>query len=369
MARRTGAARLLSAAGGVLVVVAISGLAPASSGVTPTAAAQTAGEKDRQQVPIQTVDGVELVGNYLRGNQGRDTPCVILVHRLGGDSTRSDWLGLARDLNQAGFAVLTFDLRGHGKSTTVDPAKFWSVAANRQLIRPERGASSAAALSKKTTIKFDEFQPRYLPMLVNDVLAARRFLEVKNDAGELNTSSIVVIGAQEGAALGLLFTASEFARQYRVGVVPLQSEGTRHIAGEDIAAGVWLSLPLTTSQGIRFNTENWIKAYPVIRDKVPMCFVYGERDRKSKDDADAVLRGLSVSGREKHKLDTKIELKGTDLAGQALLGQSVLNVNAQIVAHVKKVMTERKAIPWTRVQTEVNVIHLVNLRPFGFQLP
>jgi hypothetical protein len=353
MARRTRVVRLLLCAASVVLLIALTG----------TAEEPQAGDKQVQSVPITTVDGVELVGTYYRGRPGRDTPCVLMIHRLGSDSSKSDWIKLAQDISdpqKLGFAVLTFDLRGHGKSTTVEPQKFWTVAANKSGIK-----GTSTNYSKRTTIEAKEFQPRYLPMLVNDVLAARRFLEIKNDAGEVNTNSLFVIGAQEGAALGMFFTAEEFTRVYKTGFVPLQSDGTRHLAGEDIAAGIWLSLPLTPNQ-VRFNAESWLRTHPAIREKVPMCFVYGEKDTKSQADAKSVLNALTAQGREKHKLTNTIELKGTDLAGGALLGQQVLDVNGKILKYMQSVMEARRAIPWTKVDPEINKIQLVALRSFGF---
>jgi hypothetical protein len=364
MARRSGAGRnKLVSAVMVLLVVGLTGLAQVPPAAQKTTAPPVT-EQDRPQVvPITTVDGAELEGSYFRGTSGRDTPCVLMVHRLGSDRARdANWLGLALALKRAGFAVLTFDLRGHGKSKSVRP-EFWTVAANRELIRGGR------ATRKPTTISHEDFQARYIPMLVNDILAARRFLEDKNDAGELNTNSIFVLGAQEGASLGLLFAAAEFQRVYRVGFVPLQSDGTAHIAGEDIAGVVCLSLTTRTSQGTSFNADNWVRSHPQIREKVSMCFVYGEDDKAAKMDADSVLRTLRNDNREKSKLDTTIALKGTKLAGASLLSQPVLNVQSSVVNYLLATMKARKAIPWSRVDTQVNRLALVNLRPFGYQLP
>jgi hypothetical protein len=210
--------------------------------------------------------------------------------------------------------------------------------------------------------------------MVNDVIAARRFLELKNDAGELNTNSIFVLGAQEGAALGLLFTFEEFTRTYTLGFVPLQSNGTTHNAGDDLAGAIWLSLSLRPNlpggPGPSLDINKWFRSYGQIRDKVPMAFVYGEQDQRARNDTDTVMRLLSASASgkvERHKLDTRIDIKGTNLAGTALLGQPGLGVNQKAIEFVKKVMAERKAVPWTKVDPEVNKLTLANLAVFGFR--
>ncbi len=362
MTGRTGAIRLrpFSAALAVLVT----GLVALAQTPKAPPGAGTGMDEFRKRVPLPTADGAELVGTYYRSlrGAGRDTPCVILVHRWGADRTKGDWDTVAAALQKDGFAVLTFDLRGHGESTAVRP-EFWTFAPN---VRGIRGAGTTTR--RPTAIRYTDFKTNYFPWLVNDVLAARRFLEIKNDAGEVNTNSIIVIGAQEGASLGLLFTAAEFARVYRTGFTPLLSEGTPHNAGQDIAAGIWLSLMGRPNQS-HFNSTAWIRAFPQIKT-VPMLFVYGEKDRAAHTDADAVFNALAQTDRtrtERNRLTMSLDVKGTDLAGVALLGQPALGVGPRIVEFIKKVMAERKAVPWAEVRPDINRIPVVNLQPFGFQ--
>src|SRR4051812_1196661 len=128
MARRTRVVRLLLCAASVVLLITLTGAAEEPQ----------AGDSKVQSVPITTVDGVELVGTYFRGRPGRDTPCVLMIHKLGSDSSKSDWVRLAQEISdpqKLGFAVLTFDLRGHGKSTVVEPQKFWTVPANKSGIK------------------------------------------------------------------------------------------------------------------------------------------------------------------------------------------------------------------------------------------
>jgi predicted esterase len=321
-------------------------------------------DPNKYRVPIPTADYVELDGTYYRGSKGRDTPCVILVHKLGSDRTKSGLDELAKALNAKGFAVLTFDLRGHGGSVNVSPS-FWAVAANKNGIMGSN--------TKQTTISSTKFKPTYFPWLVNDVAAARHFLEVKNDAGELNAQSIFIVGCGEGASLGMEFLASEWQRNYIVGVRALQSSGTTKVAGRDIAGVVWLSVNVRPNN-IFLNMPNWIRSIPGLRDETPMCLIYGERDSKSKTDAEELLRALGqgAGGREKvQKLDTKIELKGTDLTGQALLAPAAASfgVPQSVVNYIDKVMSDRKAIPWADFDAASNPLALVNIRGLGLSGP
>jgi pimeloyl-ACP methyl ester carboxylesterase len=375
MARRSGAMRAWPLYVGLGVLVAsLTGLAQVRPGAAPkeTPKSQTpltGMDPNRQRVPIPTADGVELDGTYYRANRtGRDTPCVLMIHRYGSDRSKGEWNALAQALQGQGFAVLTFDLRGHGGSTTVTQ-QFWNFPINARDVR-------TPGAKRPSTISFNDFRPSYFPWLVNDVIAARRFLEIKNDAGELNSNSIFVIGAQEGAALGLLFTAEEFTRSYTTGFVPLQSNGTTRIAGDDIAADIWLSLSLQPSlpggMAPRLDVNAWLRAHPPIRERVPMAFIFGDQDQRAKNDADMVFRLLGTTGGrgggERNRLDELVPIKGTNLAGAALLGQQGLGVNQRIIDYMRKVTAERKSIPWSKVDPDVNRLGLANLALLGFRL-
>ena len=62
-------------------------------------------------------------------------------------------------------------------------------------------------------IDASRFPNKYFFQLVNDVAAAKSFLDSRNDSGELNSSDIYVVGAGEGATIGALWMASEFSRK------------------------------------------------------------------------------------------------------------------------------------------------------------
>ncbi len=63
-----------------------------------------------QEVDFTTSDGLKLSGYYIPGRGGT----ILLCHDFG--SNVGDLLPLASTLNEAGYAVLMFDFRAHGKS-------------------------------------------------------------------------------------------------------------------------------------------------------------------------------------------------------------------------------------------------------------
>jgi alpha-beta hydrolase superfamily lysophospholipase len=109
---------------------------------------------------------------------------VILVHML--TRTREDWHAVASRLSDAGFAALTFDLRGHGGS----------------------GGS-----------------PEDVAKMVLDLRAARAFLA---DRSDVQAGAIGVGGASVGASVAALMAADEPAVRSRVRVSPgLEYRGLR----------------------------------------------------------------------------------------------------------------------------------------------
>jgi pimeloyl-ACP methyl ester carboxylesterase len=65
---------------------------------------------------VRTADGVTLRGWYLPSDAGRNL--VVCVHGM--QANWSEMAGIGRDLHRLGYAVLLFDLRGHGRS---DPSR------------------------------------------------------------------------------------------------------------------------------------------------------------------------------------------------------------------------------------------------------
>ncbi len=72
-------------------------------------------------VSLRTDDGVQLAALWQA--PGQPAPAVLLLHSY--LRTHADWDAVAAELQQAGFAVLALDLRGHGASGgTIPPDSF-----------------------------------------------------------------------------------------------------------------------------------------------------------------------------------------------------------------------------------------------------
>lgn len=139
----------------------------------PSAKAQPEDSSTRH-VTFATTDGVMLVGTYFTPAETA-APGLVLIHMVGG--RRTDWDNLASALQSRGYAVLTLDLRGHGKSSG----------------------------------------DREWGKMADDVTVAYRFL---SGQPEVDPARIALVGASIGANLALNVAASEPAIQSLVLLSP-----------------------------------------------------------------------------------------------------------------------------------------------------
>jgi hypothetical protein len=313
-----------------------------------------------EEVQFETADFVELRGTFY-ASQKPKAPCVILLHKFGGKRIDKGWDDLATSL-QKDYAVLSFDFRGHGDSTNIsNTQKFWRVSANNQLIR-------GAALTK-SKISYKDFFSPYMPMLANDVAAARRYLDRQNEAGACNSSNLILIGAEEGAAIGALWLAAEYQRKPLIEhpLLPRQWIVDRQgkVAGEDIAGAIWLTIPGNLN-GI--NTSFWLCGGNnlIVRDKVPMVFYYGKNDTRGAHAATKIFSDMERASRDKMKY-SRLREKNTKLPGNELLGVKALGVEEEIGTYLEKVMQNRGAKAWVRRDPEKGPpLMMVPINQFGF---
>jgi pimeloyl-ACP methyl ester carboxylesterase len=267
---------MLRIAKSVLVAV----LAIIGSQATAMVCAEDAGS----DVRFESADGVQLRGTFYPG--AVDSPCVLLIHEFGREVASRPWIELAESLHKRGMAVLRFDLRGHGESTEVEPDKFWLPGwPNRNLVKTR----------DPETISYRDFDDRYLPFLVQDLAAAKAYLDRRNDAGRCNSSNLVVVAAENGATLASLWVNAEW-RRHRVypaaafGMLPRveeEPEGKRILAAVLVdAAGKVGSQRVDLSSTLTL---------PGRIGRMPIALMYGS-DTASAQRAKAAERTLKARG-------------------------------------------------------------------------
>lgn len=117
------------------------------------------------KISFETSDRVAIVGDW--SAPANTKRAVLLLHMM--PATRVSWLPLSRALNEAGFATLAIDLRGHGESTN------------------------------KKTLNYQNFSDAEHQASRLDVDAAVNFLKQKG----FDESAIALAGASIGANLSL----------------------------------------------------------------------------------------------------------------------------------------------------------------------
>jgi hypothetical protein len=301
-----------------------------------------AGEKF-DTVRITTIDSVELMAQYYpcSGAKVKNPPVIIMLHPVGESSQKKPWQSLAETLSTK-FAVLTFDFRGHGKSTEVLPETFWKFAPNLQG-NPKVNAANSAG---KSSIDIKEFNKSYYPVLVNDIAAVKSFLDRKNDTGACNTSSTILLGADSGATLGALWLAAEWHR-YKVvqnPVNPLITTVDPRAEGNDYIAGVWLSI--NPSLGSHTLSVGRLLDVPMRQKAMPTVFLHSDEDAKGKSLANNLIKAFK-SPREKNKypFTDRVEVKAGKLTGMELL-QPSLQTDQAILEYLNGVV-DLKGREWT----------------------
>ena len=350
--------RLLAAP---LLLAALAALAldppPADAQVKPTEEAFT------------TADGVRLKGLFHKSPNGgkQGDAVVVLLYPPGPEKSmlKGDWDGLITRLNDAGFHVFRFDWRGHGQSTDiVDPLGdgtnpyngFWvntvTGAFNRQYVK---GGTNLKKAGNDIRVKGGISNlGAYFPVFVNDLAAARLHLDQKNDQGEVNTSSIYLIGAGDTATLGMMWLASEWQRpavaptlggglQYKV--TPMRGIIVDPPAGPDVAGAIWLSA--ARPSGVQeYTVQGWAKSALKLRDNNKMLFLYGADDKTAQSASEAFFNKVLVAGGSKglglSPVDqtfllpiTKTKLNGINLLGQKIDPQPEAKILEYLTARQK----------------------------------
>lgn len=301
--------------------------------------AQDAADARGEKVRFSTVDGVELQGTFYPAAK-RNSATILMLHALGEDSRKKSWTALAEALNAAGCAVLTFDFRGQGQSTSVEPTLFWHY--------PQNVGSVRGAAQRKETIEFKGMSQSYYPVMVNDIAAAKAFLDGRNDTGGCNSGDLIVVGAETGAALGAIWLNAEWHRHAYTPPNILMGIPGRLAAvpeGKKTIGAIWLSAK--SKLGSRVIRYSSVLDLPARIFATPMVFMYSDKDTTGATLAKATVKYFkgAKSKDDKYSLTAAVPVDGGGkLAGAALLQKS-LDTEKNIVDYVKSVV-DAKGSEW-----------------------
>lgn len=295
-----------------------------------------------------TKDNFNLHATYYKSNKGKDASIIVLLHERQG--LRYVWQtrnGFAEQLQKAGFAVLTVDLRGHGESRGEDAT---ALPAN---------ANQAAKPGKKDTRKEPkkggknegaDLKPvDYANMVLFDMEAVKKFIFERHQAEELNMSKMGIVGIEMGASVGSAFAAIDWLREpYPDGV-----GAARTPRGQDVRAIAMIS-PQVNLPGLPLTK-------PLAELKSPafhVAFFVGvsKTDAKDKGQAkkvfDQVSQGQPENTPEADKRMYYYEFPG-GLHGAQLLGQQRIGLEGLLTAFFLK-HVDKLEIPWRDRRSKLN---------------
>lgn len=114
---------------------------------------------------VLAADGTTLVGSYYPPATA-PAPAVLLLHMTGGQ--KEDWAFLATRLQEAGYAVMALDLRGHGESSgTVDwttapddGERAWVALATQREVDKQRTAIVGAGIGANLALAVAAAEPQ-----------------------------------------------------------------------------------------------------------------------------------------------------------------------------------------------------------------
>jgi pimeloyl-ACP methyl ester carboxylesterase len=318
----------MAVAVGTLALTALAGLA----------AQEQAGST--KPVAFATADGVKLKGTLYPGGKAGST--VVMLHAVGEDSSKKEYQNLAKKLQTAGYSVLTFDFRGHGQSTTVEPGMpnfnpklsipgFWDEIEN------QRGVRGYNAKKRPTEIDQKQFTPAYHRILVNDIAAAVNHLEESGEA-----SNLVLLGAGDGATLGALWLNSEWHRYKLLPPQPPKFRTPRpdlqNPEGQRVRAAVWLSI--SDKLGSQNVSVSGLLDVAARQKQTPMIFFYADGDEKGKKIALAAEKALKTDKKNQEFLIAYKIKDAEKLTGRNLLVDS-LGTDRLILSYLKNALEGR----------------------------
>ncbi|MCI0362040.1 MAG: alpha/beta hydrolase [Planctomycetaceae bacterium] len=265
-----------------------------------------------EEVKLDTKDGWSINATYFPGKLKKEAVPFILLH--GWKGQRGDMDPLAKFLQSQGHGVIAPDLRGHGQSNT----------------RPG---------SDKTIDDPDDLKRLELENTWQDIEACKKFMRLKNNAGEVNLESLCVVASDFSCILAMQWAAYDWSAT----ILPSYKNG------QDVKALVLLT-PWQTHKGI---TMQKTLQHPAIRTKLSMLLIAGTDDSRGFSDAKKLNTSLEAFRPDMKKPDVEAQDRTlvfmqpeTNLDGAKLLNPA-LKMMPVIGTFVKFRLVDRKEdFPW-----------------------
>lgn len=223
----------------------------------------------------------------------KDAPVLILLHDKSGNQLI--WEKSAEKLRDKGFAVITVDLRKHGKSL------------------PD-GASEDQKLNGTD----------YKLMAMEDLEAVKAFLMTEHHAQKLNIRKLGIVAIGMSAPIALSFAGNDWLKKPHPDGATLASRTPR---GQDVRAIAMLS-PESSVSGVTTTKPLQLLQNPNLN--VAMLFVVGKENKKIKRDVDKMFKQVSTNKDNKKRM-IKVE-RGDKVNGTLLLSDRFRDQTTDLLA-------------------------------------
>jgi pimeloyl-ACP methyl ester carboxylesterase len=301
---------------GVLVVVVLA-LVGALGPWSPQAMAQSrrptvkdSAETKRENLTLETKDGVILACTYYPGVESKETVPVILIHGWGGN--RGEMHPLATHLQRLKHSVITFDLRGHGQSVEM------------------RGMVGAGEGVK---IELDKLRKPQIVSMSLDVEAVKKFLIEQNNEEKLNIEMLCVVGSEFGAVLAMNWAVLDWnARSLPA-----------YKMGQDVKALVLIS-PKSSFRGLTTRTA---LAHPIVRRDLSVFIAVGSQQSRDMSDAKRIYNSFERFHTNEREQDLVLIAADTSLQGAKLLDAEGVDLPQKIGFFIEqRLVNKAEFLPW-----------------------
>ncbi len=275
-------------------------------GQSTSATAQEVKENPVEELVLVAKDGMELTASYYTPKQQTvDTTPVLLLH--GFEGSRADFHPLALVLQQAGYAVLVPDLRGHGDSKSVRNQDI-TVTADR--LRGEQFAR----------------------MISQDVEACKRYLIDRNNDKKCNIDKLCIVGAEMGAIIAVNYAMLDWS-------FPTLPTGKQ---GQDVKVLILLS-PEWTFKNL--NCTNAMR-HPAVAKTIAAYVLVGKKSSASLRDANRVHQAMERYRSDSDEPNLFYARVDTSLQGAKMLTIADLDLNNLISKFIEVHAAKKAAYPW-----------------------
>ncbi|MFC1757521.1 alpha/beta hydrolase [Planctomycetota bacterium] len=274
---------------------------------------------------ISTKDGVNLHTTYYPGTEGKKTAVIVLLHGDKGPmgpGSGTDCAALAAYLQTEKHAVFTPDLRGYGRSTSVNA---------------ESSDDGDSGTMDSKRFRRDDIKA----MVEYDMEALKKKIVELHNKGDLNANLICVVGFDMGSVVALNWTRLDWNMQS----LPNLKQS------EDVRAMVLVS-PLQSFRGYAIREA---LANDAVRGEVDAMVIFGTRAPTNAASGRRIFKTLERSHapiptdekERKAKQDLFLRELPTSLMGTRLLSVRELQLPQHIRDFVAlRVVQHRDRYPW-----------------------